>query len=657
MNLFYKGIIIFLLIINTIAGFSQMRPDNANTIKIAEGEKQAFRQKTLKSNKSIGCNYDVKYHRFNWYIDPDILYIKGCVTTYFTATKDTVKNISFELSDALTVDSVISHNKKLIIDHSANDELIIYLGNRILSGTLDSVTIYYQGVPPQDTQGFGSFVKATHGTNPSHPIIWTLSEPYGAKDWWPCKQSLNDKVDSIDLIVTTPKQYRVASNGLLVNETEQGNDKIYHWKHRYPIAAYLIAIAVTNYAVYSDWVPLTDGKSLQVLNYVYHEDSTVLRGQTALTVPFIQIYTKLFTPYPFIKEKYGHAEFNWGGGMEHQTMTFMGYFQFEITSHELAHQWFGDDITTGNWHDLWLNEGFATYLSGLCYEQYFPDHYYWNLWKKQKIGSITSLPNGSVYVKDTANQNVLFNSRLTYNKGGMILHSLRWIVGDSNFYHALRNYLNDKKLSYGYAINNDLKTHFEAASGMDLKYYFDDWYYGEGYPTYDVKVVENSDNTLSVTLNQTTSDKSVSFFKLPVPVEFKGKNNDTIIRFDNTYSGQSFIVNPGFKVDSVKCDPDSWLIAHYTTSLTVGVKDINIDSRILISPNPAQNTCNIISNGLKIEKIEVRDMTGRIDLQEFYNVDHAVNSITIDISNLDKSIYVIKVFTNKGIISRKLIKL
>ena len=635
---------------------AQNKPEMDMTIKIADFEKKASRSKSSKSIKSIGNNYDIKYHRFNWYIDPDSLYIKGSVTTYFTATKEAISNISFELSSVLTVDSVKSNDNKLSFSQTTDNELSIDLGIILTLNSLDSITIYYQGVPPQDPANFGSFVTDFHGMDNKIPILWTLSEPYGSKDWWPCKQSLNDKIDSIDIFVTTPKQYRVASNGILVSELPSGNDKIFHWKHRYPIAAYLIGIAVTNYAVYSDWVPMPGNKLLEVLNYVYPEDSTFIRQQTALTIPFIQLFNKLFSVYPFAKEKYGHAQFNWQGGMEHQTMTFLGHFQYEIIAHELAHQWFGDAVTTGNWHDLWLNEGFATYITGLSYEYIDPGNIWWPDWKAQNIKFITKIPDGSVYVADTADQARLFSSRLTYCKGAMFLHTIRWVIGDSAFFHSLRNYFSDKKVNYAYAQNSDFKSHLEAESGMNLTWLFNDWYYGEGYPTYDIKVVYNQNNNLLVTLNQTTS-ANISFFKLPVPIRFEGFNKDTTIVFENSFSGQTYNFHLDFPVTSLTFDPENWLIAHSNYTLTNVADNSNIEAQVVISPNPAFDNCYINSVGLNISSIQILDLSGKTILTSTVNKNSSDCKIGINLQNLNKGMYFIKLFTDKGPITKKLLHL
>jgi len=174
---------------------------------------------------SVPDNYDLKYHRFQWYIHPAVNYIQGAVTSYFRPTVSGFNEIDFDLSNNLVVDSVIYHGASVLFGQFAGDALHILLPAVVPINALDSVKVYYQGSPIGG--GFGSFVQTEHNGT---PVIWTLSEPFGAKDWWPCKQSLNDKVDSIDVIVTTPQAYRVASNGLLIEEIQSDTNKIYHWQ-------------------------------------------------------------------------------------------------------------------------------------------------------------------------------------------------------------------------------------------------------------------------------------------------------------------------------------------------------------------------------------------------------------------------------------------
>ncbi|MBP7497120.1 MAG: M1 family metallopeptidase, partial [Bacteroidales bacterium] len=585
----YKIIFLFLILVINYS-YSQIAPDNKTINSMADLKKKSYLYKNNSKNVNFsGNNYDVKYHRFNWYIDPDTFYIKGSVTTYFTAKADKISEIEFELNSLLVVDSVTQKGIKINFNHgiNSNDIIKITLNDSLALNSLDSLTIYYKGVPVNST-GLGSFTQSYHGINKDKPVIWTLSEPYGCKDWWPCKQSLNDKIDSIDIIIKTPKQFRVVANGLLVTEILADPFKIYHWKHKYPIAAYLIAFAVSDYIVFSEFAATGQGQSdiIEIQNYVYPEDTTETINQTEITIPVMQFFCNKFSPYPFKKEKYGHCQIGWDGGMEHQTMTFLGVFNFEIIAHELAHSWFGNMITHSSWPDLWLNEGFATYLTGLCYENIFPDHYYWNIWKQMKINHITSKPDGSVYVTDTINIDKLFDPRLVYNKGAMILHTLRWVMGDADFYNAIHNYLNNNNLTYNFAKFSDFKTHCETASSKDLTYFFDDWYYGEGYPIYDINVIKNSDDSLNIIFNQSQSHNSVSFFKLPVALKFKNQSKDTTLIFNNISNHQTFKTKLSFLPDSIFFDPDNWLIAKANISIINNIDDTFPISSVSIYPNP-----------------------------------------------------------------------
>jgi hypothetical protein len=590
-------------------------------------------------------NYDLKYHRFQWLVDPAQLAIRGSVTSYYVSTDPFMSTIQFELAQEMSADSAFHRGFKVGLSHVGNLVTVSY-GEIISNGTLDSVTIYYHGTPPGT--GFGSFAIGMHNNKPA---LWTLSEPYGASEWWPSKNDLSDKIDSLDIFVAAPDIYKVASNGVLMGEAPYGSNlKVTWWKHKYPIASYLIAIAVTNYIVYTEHFN-GPGGSFPVLNYVYPEDSMTCAAQTVQLLPVYELYGTLFGNYPYEHEKYGHAEFGWGGGMEHQTMTFIGQgaFNLEILSHELAHQWFGDLVTCGSWHDIWLNEGFATYCAGLMYEKLSPE-LYWPIWKRQNISWVTYYPDGSVYCEDTTNVNRIFDSRLSYSKGGMVLHQLRWVIGDSAFFTGMRNYLEDPDLRFGFALTNDYKEHMEATSGKDLTQYFDDWIYKEGYPSYQVIYSQDGFHNTSVTINQTQSHASVEFFHLPVPLKFYGQGSDTIVVLDNTFSGQVFTVNPGFVIDSVQFDPDYWLISA-NNHVALGLDDLPAGKAFSLFPNPCNEKLVASHNLGTIESVEVLDLSGKrisLDLQE-NNPDRLILST----NRLNNGIYLLCVTFDKGFIARK----
>jgi aminopeptidase N len=557
-------------------------PFNADDLKaIALEERDAGARKIFPANRETSTNYDVKWYRCCWTIDPAIKEIAGNVTTLFTPVVQRLDSLAFDMNQALTVDSVIYHGSPAIWYHTS-DLLTISFPAPVTQQTADSVTVYYHGVPPEN--GNGSFARSVHN---GIPLIWTLSEPYGASDWWPSKNGLTDKADSLDIYIRTPSPYKTASNGLLVSALSDGADIVYHWKHRYPVATYLVCLAVTNYARYTQFVPF-GADTLRVENYIYPEDSAAAFAQTAQVIPMIQLFDTLFGIYPFQDEKYGHAQFGWGGGMEHQTMTFVNSFGFELLAHELAHQWFGNQVTCGSWADIWLNEGFATYLSGLCYEHLLPD--WWKRFREVRVKSIVAQPGGSVFCTDTTSVNRIFDSRLSYAKGAMILHKLRWITGDSVFFSALKNYLADAKLTYGFARTADFKSHLENAYGQNLDWYFDDWFTGEGFPSYQVTWSQSGSN-VTYTVSQTQSHPSVSFFEMSIPIQFKNASRDTIIRVSNTFSGQSFSASIPFTVDSVIFDPDFQIISGNNT---VGaIAEHPGFSGLRLFPNPASKILTV----------------------------------------------------------------
>ena len=586
---------------------AQKEFDPGNLSVISKGDQESYIRKHDMRTPATTANYDVKWYRCFWNIDPNIDSISGNVTTLFQPVSADIDTLDFDLNQVLVVDSVIYHNNRVTWSHNS-DLLTIHFPSALSHLAVDSVTVYYHGVPPEN--GFGSFVQGTHS---GAPVIWTLSEPYGARDWWPCKNGLTDKADSLDIFIRTSPSYKAASNGLLVSSAMQGPEIVYHWKHRYPIATYLICLGVTNYAVYNHQVPF-GGETLNVANYVYPEDSASAVGPTSQVIRMIQVYDSLFGIFPFQREKYGHAQFGWGGGMENQTMTFVTSFDFELLAHELGHQWFGDKVTCGSWSDIWLNEGFATYLSGLCYEFILPS--FWERFRQARIKSIISKPDGSVFCPDTTNIARLFDNRLSYAKGAMILHQLRWIIGDSAFFSGLRNYLDDAGLSYGFARTQNLKSHLESSSGQDLTWYFNDWFTGEGFPTYQVNWSQTND-TLAFTVNQTQSDPSVSFFEMSIPLKFKNQTRDTLIRFFNSYSGQTFNVMIPFAVDSVIFDPDYQLITGNHAFTDIGEHTMNNNFEVF--PNPGSDQINFRYTGTPPRghnRICIYDHSGR-KMEEF----------------------------------------
>ncbi|MEA3446554.1 MAG: M1 family aminopeptidase [Bacteroidota bacterium] len=637
------AVILFIVFVSlNLRAQENFDPDDC--CKIAHQEALAKSKSFYQPNEYLYYGFDIFYHRLEWEIDPNQYYIKGMVATHFLATSN-LDSILFDLHTQLQVDSVLYHDLQINFSHSDNI-LSIELDQSIPPGNLDSISVYYQGQPL--SSGFGAFMQFTHG-QPEVPIISTLSEPYGAKDWWPCKQSLDDKIDSVDIIVTSPEAYRTASIGMLQSELVTGQNRTMHWKHRYPVAAYLIAIAVTNYVDYSDYAPLPNGDSLQILNYVFPEELAYAQAHTPQTVGMIELYSDLFIPYPFINERYGHAMFVGGGGMEHQTMSFMVNFGYELTAHELAHQWFGDYITCKSWHDIWLNEGFATYLAALTYE-FLGSGQYWQPWKLEVIENITSQPDGAVYCDDTTSVNRIFSSRLSYRKGAMLLHMLRWELGDSLFFAGIKNYLNNPALAFGFAESDDLKEALEVTADTSLQEFFADWLYGEGYPVYTINYIQNLNN-LQITINQATSHASVGFFEMHIPILAVGANTDSLLVMHNTSNNQQFIFQIDFDIEELIFDPELWIVTK-DPIINIGIEEESIREGIKIFPNPAQDKLVFQSGKAIITRVNIFDLSGhKIQSQK----GNATKLFELDISALPKGVYVVSCVTEKGSHSQRVI--
>jgi aminopeptidase N len=629
---------------------------------IIEAEQKHHQSLATFESSGAGANFDIFYHRFEWRVNPSARYISGAVTTYFKAVEG-MNTMSFDLDNALKVDSVKQRNLKLLFSQFADKTLVINLPQQLIRGSIDSVTVFYQGVPPQT--GFGSFNQRLRGG--TKPEIWTLSEPYGSRDWFPGKSDLVDKIDSIDVIVQCPPQYRVASNGLLIRElVVNDTSKLFHWKHRYPIVNYLVAFAVTDYAQYIDKAKLSRGDSMNILNYVYTETLATSQAGSYKVSNAMRLFDSLFVEYPFKKEKYGHAQCGFGGGQEHQTMSFMGNVtDAGLLAHELAHQWFGDKITCGSWQDIWLNEGFATYLTGLYFQYIEP--LYWRNWRTTTLSSATGGTSGSVFVDDTTSVNRIFSGSLTYSKGGYVLHNLRFKLGDSAFFAGIRRYQNDPSVIYGFARTADLKRNLEAVSGQNLTEFFNDYIYGQGYPSFDVTSTQQDfTGTVQVTIKQTQSHPSVSFFETPVSVKLISKRTgkDTTFVFNLTQNNQTFRATFSRdigNIDSVAFDPELWLLSKNNTNRAVilgATQEIDNQWITQLTPNPAKENITVNFKVDKVEPItiEIVNELGQIILKNNVQVTYGDNSKTLHLGDLPTGFYVLKLASASKSAIQKFIK-
>jgi aminopeptidase N len=631
------------LLVQIIMIFAYIPKSISQTLAIAQQEqKLAAKKINLRVNPNT-LNYNITYQKLEFTVDPAKYFISGIVTSTFTALSN-LSAVTFDLTNKLTVSTVIQNGVPLAFVQNAANELVITLPAVLISGSSATVEIRYSGTP---AIGQEAFVTTTHNTS---PILYTLSEPYGARDWWPCKQDLNDKIDAIDVYITAPSQYISVSNGI-EPETPviNGANKTTHFHHGYPIPAYLVAIAVTNYSIYNQ-IGGTLPNQYPIINYIYPETLASVKTKLDQTPLILNLYESLFEIYPFHTEKYGHAQFEWGGGMEHTTVSFMNSFERDLIAHEMAHQWFGDKITCGAWNDIWLNEGFATYVASLVIEN-FDGKNAFIAEKNSMISNITSKPNGAVYVTDAELLDVdrIFSSRLTYDKGAMVLNMLRFKIGDALFFQGIKNYLKDLNLAYKYAKTSDLQSHLEAVYGSSLAEFFNDWIYKQGYPIYTIAAQNLGNGQAKFTISQTQSDASVSFFEMPVPIRVYGTAGQQLdLVLNNTVNNESFTENIPFVITNITFDPEKNIISKGNSAALSSMKFELTASQLFLNPVNDILSLDILS-GIIVEKIQFYNIAG-----QKINTKNSVTSW--DTSSWASGIYFMRIKTNAGSQQLKFIK-
>jgi aminopeptidase N len=603
---------------------------------IVATEKKAF-EIGLQSFQSTAdrSHFDVVSQKLDLSVDPSQHYISGVVTTTIVFTETQKPKVTFDLSDSLILDSVVSLWQPITWKHQNHQIDVEYLGS-ILPKAKYTLEFYYHG-KPREGRAF------TTDSVQDGRVVWTLSEPYGAMEWWPCKQDLQDKIEYLEISITNPPIYKAVANGIKTNEVTLGNGFTKTtFVHQYPIVTYLVAFSVANYEVFSDTIDYHNNP-LPFVNYVYPSSRSQAEQDLENFNQTLFLFDSLFGKYPFEKELYGHAQFSWGGGMEHQTMSFMGSFNHSLVAHELAHQWFGNQVTCGSWQDLWLNEGFATYLTGLTYEMLFPEGN-WFAWRNQTLGEIRKNTSGSVFIEDTTDVGRMFDQRLTYHKAAYLLHMLRWKMGDQAFFAAIRNYLNDKKLSYGFAQTEDLIFHLKNENDAEIDEFFKDYYYGLGWPSYKIKWYQSEDFTLYLVVDQELSFVWQDiFFDMELPFRVLGNGLDTTIRLENSRFNQEFVIPLNAEILDLQFDPDLWLISGNNSLEKVEYKRELIAYKV--APNPVRGKLRVLTSAPNLPRAQLTifNLEGKQVWSGYAPQGISSEGFVIDLPNLRSGLYFLRV--------------
>jgi aminopeptidase N len=441
-------------------------------------------------------NIDVMFYYLDIVVNVPYPYLQGHVLCQFRVTEPETDSIQFNLHHTFSVDSITGNIESFI---HLDGVLVIKLNSSYSVGDVAAVKIYYQGVP-ELAGGIKGLHYSTHGQN--EPIIASLSTPFLAHYWWPCKDGPGDKADSVYLDITIPDSMvngiplMAVSNGILENIITQNSSRTFQWRHRYPIVPYYVMVAISNYRHFQQLYKANTSEAFPIDYYVFdHHLSEASQGVTRLS-EVIELFSTLFGSYPFQKEKYGMTQIGFYGAIENQTNTIQNNLSaewFGVSVHELAHMWFGDMITCEDWHHGWLNEGFATYCEALWYEHLEGFEAY-----RYVMGGNEYYEGGTLYLQDISDPFDIF-IRIIYRKGSYTLHMLRGVLGDSLFFQCLKSYASAAEFRFGHANTSDFQSTCENISGMDLDFFFDQWIYDHYFPIYQFGYWQNS-STLSTTI-------------------------------------------------------------------------------------------------------------------------------------------------------------
>lgn len=586
--------------------------------------------------------YNVHFYALDIIMDNLSTDVEGTVEIHGT-TNENLDSVLFELHSNHSITEIRLNSTPT--PFSRNNSAIKVPVN-LTSGQQFILAIDYGGTPPTNGSGMSNASSPSWGNR----ATWSLSESFAAYEWWPCKQSLTDKADSVSVKITVPSTCKAGSNGILENVVDLGNGTSrYEWFHRYPIDYYLISVAIAEYVEYNIYAnPVGATSPVLIQNYIYNNPSTLSYFQNDIdeTVDFMELLANLYGPYPFDKEKYGHCMAPLSGGMEHQTMTTQGFFEKGLTTHELGHQWWGDNVTCESWADIWVNEGFASYSEYLMLEYLYPNET--NSHMLDIHNNVKSNPNGSVWVQDSLNESRIFSGRLTYDKGAAIVHTFRFIMNDdAAFFQALKNIQTDFK--DGVANGIDIRDYFAAASGVSLDNAFNEWYYGEGFPTYSARWnVDGTDLLLKVTHSTSSSTPT---FTNPIELKFsRAGAADTIIRMDiNSNTSIATIPNMGNVTNLTAIDPNNWIINNngsiirdmtMTASLNENITEL---VNYTIFPNPTNGYFTIESSENDLKQIVILDTRGRVITKSDFQLIG-----NFDISNEKSGNYIIQITNENG---------
>lgn len=616
----------------------------------------------IKSPNSPLHSYDV----LNYNLDLDIFH---CFATPYPKNFTGKNIITFRVDSTLSSINLDADNTSIQILSVGGNGISFTHNNDVLNIILNRV--YNPGETAQVSVHYNHLNVIDGAFNVANGFVFTDAEPEGARKWFPCYDSPSDKA-TVQLRAKVPVNVKLGSNGRLADSTIIADSLWYTWNSKDPVATYLTVLtAKTNYKLdIYNWVNPNDPLDTFPIRFYYNQNENP-DPMINIIGPLTNLYVDKFGEHPFEKNGFATVNnlFQWGG-MENQTLTTLcpGCWSSSLIAHEYAHQWFGDMITCATWSDLWLNEGFATFVEALWTEEVEGYQAYVNELEGNANYYMWSNPGWPISDPEWAinppSNDVLFNYAITYMKGSCVLYMYRHLVGDSLFFSSIYDYANDTvNFRYKSATIPDFITKMNESTGMDLNWFFEEWLYTPDHPTYYsvYEIVQKPANQWEIKLNINQTQTTTGFFKMPIDIQviFANGQGDTIVSVMNDVNNQFFSLTFNKRPLSIIFDPDNKILLKEST-LVVGTDSHTIPSTadMNIIKNPVSNNLLInYSTPLpELVNIQIISPEGKLLINK-NNVKANIgeNIFTVPVNTLKNGVYIVRTNSGSHQLTRKVI--
>ncbi|MEP6870334.1 MAG: M1 family aminopeptidase [Anaerolineaceae bacterium] len=413
------------------------------------------------------------------------------------------------------------------------------------------------------------FISPDEGYPEKPTQVWSQCQDEDTRYWIPCFDHPSEK-QTTEMIATVPGTWFALSNGRLLREKKnKDGTKTFHWHQDRPHSTYVMTLAAGEFSRIE-----ASHNGLNVDYFVEPKD--LARGELTFknTPEMIRVFEEITgVAYPWAKYSQIVVRDFVFGGMENTSATTMtetilvdkkttkDYSSDPLISHELAHMWYGDLLTCRDWSHGWLNESFATYMEMLWDERFTGVDEY-------RRGAIE---NTNLYVEERYRRPIVTNvfhqpidifDRHLYEKGSVVLHTLRGVLGDEQFFRSIQRYTRDNQDHS--VITQDLVNAIAAETGRNMEWFFDQWVYRPGHPTFKVSWAWDEEAklaTLSVKQTQSTDDGTPSVFRAPLSVDFRtGRAKPTAFKVEVNQREQTFVFPLSAKPDLCRFDPYNWVL-------------------------------------------------------------------------------------------------